>query len=227
MKEDAAHGHIWSEQDTISSFYRALRPLVDKMSENSVSGTDSMRLLLELGLDPEKPRYRGEHRLLDMALVKITDAEIAQPCSIIAQFEFKYGWDYVRANVESRIRKDIRKISDGNDGWSIWGIKKWPAKTEYVFFGLVADKWKDHIKGSSTDPNNSGILHPNGTHRYAEPTTEDTVPRLSDKKPWLNYFELHGPFSVKQDEEDYILSQTCKWSLLSIDDYGDYREVNQ
>lgn len=224
-RHNASKGNIWTERDLICLFYGGMRELVEQRVDNPINTLGDMRLYTEVIIYPKNPKYRGENRKLDLILAQVSSAKIPQPKAIIAALEFKFAWDYGRANIEKKVRKDIWKLSDGNEDWTIWGIDKHSARTDYVFFGLVADNWKEHIHGSAINPYQDGILHPNGVAYYSKKgLNENPVPSISDKKAWLNYFELHGPFSVKQDE-DYILSDDCKWLLFRIDNSGKRHDV--
>jgi hypothetical protein len=198
----------------ICSFHTAFKPLVKR--RNKLERENRMGFLTEVIIKPKKPRYPGEYRFLDLALTEMSQEEVPQPTGILAQFEFKYGWDYQRANVESRIRKEIRKILDGNEDWLVWGFEDRPARTEYIFLGLIADSWHEHIRGSSSDSRNDGILHPNGHHRYSRSTQAGDVPKLADHKSWQKYFELHGPFSIEESDEDWIKKENSNWALFKV-----------
>ncbi|MHA2265350.1 MAG: hypothetical protein ACXAEN_23420 [Candidatus Thorarchaeota archaeon] len=213
--DDARAGWLDTESDLVSSFYRWFRPLVDKRIKSPENGLGQMRIHTELMLWlPKAKKNESDTRKIDLALVEMDSSPIPKTTKIISQFEFKHKVFYRRYNVESEIRWDIRRLGDGNDGWLIVreeGEEFPSAKTEYSFFGLIAEEWDEHIKGSSQDPNNDGMLHPNGVHRYSKPTKENPVPRISDQKEWLKYFELHGAYSTDLESKDWK-----RWGVFQV-----------
>ena len=221
-RRDARKGCIWTEQDLVVSFHKSLRKRVSMRNISSENGLGQMRLLTELLVR----RGTREYQFLDIALVevKLKRGKIPEPIRIIAQFEFKNSPDYEpRSKLEGRIRNDLRRLRDGNDEWTIWDTDM-SAKTKYVFFGLVAINWAEHIRGTSPEPNNDGILHPNGTHRYSK--SKKSIPKLTEHPEWLRYFELHGPVFQDPSSGDYIMKKSCHWSVLRVKRDGSRELIN-
>lgn len=90
----------------------------------------------------------------------------------------------------------------------IWDVERWQATTDFVVLCLVASGWDYLI-------NNDGFLHPNG---------EDGHPWIADFREGLRYFGLHGPFSVKQKNLDFILGDNNRWGFLQINRDGEKRD---
>lgn len=221
-RRDARKGRVWTEQDLVVSFHKSLRKRVSRRNKSSENGLGEMRLLTELLIR----RGTREYQFLDIALVevKLKRGKIPEPIRIIAQFEFKNSPDYEpRSKLEGRIRNDLRRLRDGNDEWTIWDTDM-SAKTKYVFFGLVAINWAEHIRGTSPEPNNDGILHPNGTHRYSK--SKKSIPKLTEHPEWLRYFELHGPVFQDPSSGDYIMKKSCHWSVLRVKRDGSRELIN-
>ena len=222
-QRDAKMGRVWTEQDLVVSFHKSLRKRVSMRNKKAENGLGEMRLLNELFIRRKGTRKR---RFLDIALVevKLMRGKIPVPIRIIAQFEFKYSpHNEQRSKLEGRVRNELRRLIDGNDEWTIWKTRM-SAKTEYVFFGLVAIKWAEHIKGTSTEPNNDGILHPNGTHRYSK--SKRPIPKLTEHPEWLRYFELHGPVFQDPSSGDYIMKKSCHWSVFRVKRDGSRELIN-
>jgi hypothetical protein len=227
--EDAQAGSLNTERDLVSSFYHWLRPHVDTRNNSDENGLGKLRVFTEVEIwSPHDRNDESATRKIDFALVRIDKSPDSRATEIIAQFEFKYKVLYERSTVEPEIRSDIRRLGDGNEGWEIVKpddeeeqLPRHSAKTEFSFFGLVVDDWATHIAGSSKNPNNHGILHPNGTMRYSTPTKDNPLPTIANQKKWLRYFEMHGPYSDELDDKDWQ-----KWGVYEIDRIGAPKRIH-
>lgn len=178
VRVDAGKGLVWTERDSISSFYRHLMPLVEG---RELAVHSEMRI--------EDSKGEQNERYIDLAITSTTSiVQMPEPSRIIVHFEFKFKWHYSRGYVRDELMDAIKKMNTGNEHWTMKVRKnRWSAKTDFVVLCLVADKWDEHTK-------DGGILHPNGTHG---------LPQLEDLREGLRYFELHGPFSTVNPLADW------------------------
>ncbi|MHA1863794.1 MAG: hypothetical protein ACTSWA_08500 [Candidatus Thorarchaeota archaeon] len=205
VRIDASKGYIWTEMDTVASFYRHLIPIVERRNSDPMNGLGEMRVLTEVRIIRQ---VDNKARLVDLAIVNITDQRVPKPSGIIVHFEFKFGWTY-KDSTEFRAgrMKDFKRIESGNEGWFIKANESKPANTDFVVIGLVANTWDIYTP--------KGILHPNGEGGY---------PLLENLRTGIRYFELHGPF-VNIEREDYILASESRWGFFEISREGEKRKI--